>query len=568
MTAEAPPSQAVALNRYTLLRLANAIRFFASSDVGGRAAALAGLLLGLLLGINGLNVLNSYVGRDFMTAIERRDGQRFLVQALLYLAVFAASTVAAVFTRFAEERLGLLWRDWITRQLSTFYLEGRLYYWLHAAGRLTNPDQRIAEDVRAFTTTTLSLALIFLNSALTMIAFSGVLWSISRTLFAVAVGYAALGSMLAVVLGRPLVRLNYDQSDREASFRAELVHVGDNVEQIALLHQERHLTARLLRRIDALVANLKRIIAVNRNLGFFTTGYNYLIQLIPVFIVAPLFIDGSADFGVIPQSSMAFAQLLGAFSVVVNQFPQLSSYAAVLARLSPLADAVGIDPQMTGGVTVAKDEHRFAFERLTLRTPHDGRVLLRELSLEVPARARIVVTGSSDLVLGALERAVAGIWESGEGRIVRPSLEDVMLLPARPYLPPGTLRELFAARASSEHAMEGPIWDALRTVAVEAAVERVGGLDVERDWDAVLSLEEQRRIGVARLLLAAPRFVVLAHLDAALGAERAERVLATLGARAVGYIVLGDCASSAAFETLVAIAADGAWTVTRPKEAA
>jgi putative ATP-binding cassette transporter len=46
-----------------------------------------------MLGINGLNVVNSYVGRDFMTAIERRSTPEFLAKALLYVGVFAASTV-------------------------------------------------------------------------------------------------------------------------------------------------------------------------------------------------------------------------------------------------------------------------------------------------------------------------------------------------------------------------------------------------------------------------------------------------------------------------------------------
>ena len=60
----------------------------------------------LLCGANGLNVVNSYVGRNFMTSIADRDKAQFLQLALLYIAVFAASTVVSVIARFAEERLG------------------------------------------------------------------------------------------------------------------------------------------------------------------------------------------------------------------------------------------------------------------------------------------------------------------------------------------------------------------------------------------------------------------------------------------------------------------------------
>jgi putative ATP-binding cassette transporter len=56
-----------------------------------------------------MNVLNSYVGRDFMTAIEHRNKAQFIEEAVLYIGVFAASTIVAVVSRFTEERLGLLW---------------------------------------------------------------------------------------------------------------------------------------------------------------------------------------------------------------------------------------------------------------------------------------------------------------------------------------------------------------------------------------------------------------------------------------------------------------------------
>ncbi len=474
--------------------------------------------------------------------------------------------MAAVFYRFTEERLGLLWREWLTHRMVRGYLAGQRFYRVEVAGTLANPDQRIADDVRSFTTSTLSLFLIFLNGTITMLAFSGVLWSISRLLFVVAVGYAALGSLCAVVLGRPLVRLNYDQADREANFRNELVHVRQNAEAVVLLHREAHFGARLQQHVGAFAGNLKRIIAVNRNLGFFTTGYNYLIQIIPALIVGPLFIHGTVEFGAIPQASMAFVHVVGAFSLVVTQFPSLSSYAAVLARLSALVEATeAIAARGAGGIAVAEeDEPRLAIAGLTLRTPQDGRVLVRDLSVEVPAGARLLVTAPNDVVMEALQRAIVGIWESGEGRIVRPGLDNVLLLPDRPYLPPGTLRELVAGIDPARPVPDDRIWETLRRVSVDDAVRRVGGLDSTHDWRDLLSLEEQLLVGVARLLVAAPQFAVLAPLAPSLGAERAAHILAALTERGVGYIVLGDRELSRdLFDAIVDISADGTWTHTR-----
>jgi vitamin B12/bleomycin/antimicrobial peptide transport system ATP-binding/permease protein len=165
--------------KLTIGRFVQAVRNFASSEVGGKAALMFAGLVVLLFGANGLNVVNSYVGRNFMTAIADRDKAEFILQAQFYIGVFAGSTVVAVIAHFLEERLGLLWRGFLTRGAVRLYLAGGTYYRMETSRELANPDQRIAEDVRTFTVTTLSFVLMVLNSVFQMVAFSGVLWSIS-----------------------------------------------------------------------------------------------------------------------------------------------------------------------------------------------------------------------------------------------------------------------------------------------------------------------------------------------------------------------------------------------------
>ena len=333
-------AQAIPL-KTTGRRFVRTVRNFAQSDVGWKAKLMFAALVLLLLAANALNVANSFVGRNFMTAIADRDMPGFIRQAFTYVGVFAALTLVAVISRFGEERLGLLWRDTMTRAIVRRYLADGNYQSLKVSGAVANPDQRISEDVRAFTVTSLSFTLMGLNSAFTIAAFSEVLWTISPLLFGVAVLYAAGGSLFTIVLGRPLIRLNYDHLDKEAGFRSELIHVRDNSEAIMQARDEESQTARLLSRLDDLVANFRKITSINRNVGFFTTGYNWLIQIIPALIIAPAFIEGKVEFGVITQSAMAFTALVAAFSLIVTQFQSLSSFAAVMARLSALAEVVG-----------------------------------------------------------------------------------------------------------------------------------------------------------------------------------------------------------------------------------
>jgi len=549
----------VPITRQTWSQFRRAVTDFANCEVGWRARGLFALLITLLFAFNGLNVLNSYVGRDFMTAISNRDSARFTREAIAYLGVFAASALVGAFYSFSEQRLGLLWREWLTRRLLGAYLDRRAYYRLSAAGVLTSPDERIAEDVRAFTATTLSFVLMLSNTAVTVLAFSGVLWSISRTLFAVAVLYAACGSALTVLFGRPLVWLNYNQLDKEADFRANLVHVQANAESIALLHREGRIGARLRRRFDDLTANMRRIIAVNRNLALFTNGYNYVIQIIPALVVAPLFIRGEVEFGVITQSAMAFSTLVGALSLVVTQFGSISSFAAVVTRLGSLADAMeqGLSPA-AAPIDVREDEAHVAYERLTLLSPGSDHVLLRDLSVSVPHGTRVLIVGPNDAAKVALFRATAGIWKNGSGRIVRPGLDGILFLPERPYLSPGTLRDVLVR--------EGVIGDeqiatVLHGLGLKPVLERTGGLDVERDWDDVLSLAEQQLFSVARVVLAAPRFAFLERPRTALGSEQTDRILSLLWERSITYLTLGDGGDSLGdYDAVLELAGDGGWT--------
>ena len=547
-------------------RFAVMMKELSRSEVGVRARILAALLILFMLFINGLNVVNSYVNRDFMTAIEHRQMDGFVKYALLYVLVFAISTGVAVLYRYFEESLGLLWRKWLTGHAVERYLDDRTYFRLYNTGELSNPDQRISEDIRALTASSLSFALMFLNASFTVLAFSGVLWSISPLLFAVAVAYALLGSLLAIFLGKPLVKLNYDQLDKEANFRSNLLRVRENAESIALLRREGRLKARLQRRLDELTANFQRIVQVNRNLSFFTTGYNYLIQIIPALIVAPLFIRGDAQFGEITQSAVAFGHLLGAFSLIITQFQSISTYTAVVARLNALQDAFKQKrPERSPTVDVNEACASVAYSHLTLCARRNGHVLVRDLSLSIPTGVCLLVRADSESAEKALFRATADLWDDGEGRILHPGHEEIFFLPERPYLPPGTLREALLRTGEEVRVPAERIIATLKSLSLEDALARIGGLDTEHRWSDILSLGEQQRLSFARVLLASPRFVFLDHPSRGLSECSLGELLALLRQEGITYLTLGDMADDPRFyDRLLEIADDASWRLRYP----
>jgi vitamin B12/bleomycin/antimicrobial peptide transport system ATP-binding/permease protein len=123
------------------MRLATAIKRFARSEVGWKAKLAFSAILALLIGANALNVANSFVNRHLMSAIEERQIGEFIRQAQLTLAVFAGSTIVAVVARFGEERLGLLWREFLTERRLAAYMVNETYHRLALSGELAKADR-------------------------------------------------------------------------------------------------------------------------------------------------------------------------------------------------------------------------------------------------------------------------------------------------------------------------------------------------------------------------------------------------------------------------------------------
>ncbi|HLJ94587.1 MAG TPA: SbmA/BacA-like family transporter [Gemmataceae bacterium] len=537
-------------------------KLYFTSDSRWQALGLLAALLALLLIISGLNVAISYVGRDFMTAITSREIHQITVFALLYVGVFAASTVAGAISRFVELLLGLRWREWLTRQFVHQYLTSHAFSHLNRRSEVDNPDQRISEDLRTFTTTSLSFLIMATNSVLTIIAFMGVLWSITPWLVLAGVVYPLLGTTLIVFLGHRLVGLNNLQLKKEADFRFELVHVRTHADSVALAQSEPAEQGRLEDRLAALVRNYRSIIAVLRNLKFVTGGYNYLDQLIPVLIVVPLYLRGEVEFGVVTQAAMAFSQIFNAFSLIAEKFQDLSTFAAVVARVGSLEEAMteSIEPSRQP-IQVAEAEAPVAYQQVTLRAPKDERVLVRDLSLEVPHGRRILLTGPNSAGQYALFHAAAGLWNKGSGHIRRPAHQRVMFLPEQPYMVPGTMRDQFRMAVRDGSVSDERIRQALGKVHLDDLVDRLGGLDTENDWGNALTLGEQQRIAFARLLLTEPDYAFLYNAASALSESQREEVYKLLKGTPISYISVGDLQPSllGSHDTLIELRPDGSW---------
>jgi vitamin B12/bleomycin/antimicrobial peptide transport system ATP-binding/permease protein len=540
------------------------IRLFFSSAARWPAISRFALLLTLLLAFSGLNVVNSYVGRDLMTAIAEKRWDGFITYGLVYLVVFALLTIVATFSRFSEERLRLQFRAWLTQFLVDLYMSRDRLYRLKASEKVVSPDARITEDVKAYTQALLFFLMTF-NASITSLAFLGVLWSITPWIVLVALIYASAGSAITILLGCPLVRLDNLQLKKEVDLRYQLILSRDMAEAITTLGEARTVRECLRDQLADVVSNNKRIIAVTRDLGLFTNGYNYLTQLIPLAIVAPMYMQGRVEFGVVTQAAMAFATFMNGFSLIIAQVETLSSFTAVTNRLDTIALALDqAGAQASSPIQVSHDDNRVAYERLSLWLRHDRRPLIDDLTLEVVYGSSLLVTGPDTAAGEALMMATAGFWDQGSGRIIRPGPEGIYFAPTLPLTVRRSLRsQLIADSPERRFFSDLDILAMLDKVGLAAAVRRVGGLDAEVHSPSDLSPVEQRLLLFARVLLACPRFVFLDRVGAVPDQEQDENVYRLLREVGISYLSIGDRHRLEAYhDRVLDICGEGRWEVT------
>ena len=340
---------------------------------------------------------------------------------------------------------------------------------------------------------------------------------------------------------RAVVGQNAQQLLKEADLRYSLVRLRENAESIAFYGGEAREAEEVGARLDRAVANKREILGTQRNLEFFTTAYTYLVQILPVLVVSPLYFAGTIELGVVTQSAGAFNHVLNDLSLIVNQFEGLSSFSAGLGRLATFVERMesycdasecAVDANAT---FVLRDEPRaaparrveateaaaaggavLAIDGLRLETPDGNRELFGDLSLEVRGGDHLLVTGASGAGKSSLLRAVAGLWDRGEGSVVRPPRNETVFLPQRPYATLGSLRQqlVYPKTVAEAAARDEDLRAALETCRLGRLA--ASDLDTVRDWGDELSLGEQQRLAFARVLVARPRLCVLDEATSAL----------------------------------------------------
>jgi ABC-type uncharacterized transport system fused permease/ATPase subunit len=513
----------------------------ASSEVI-RSWGMLALLIVLIVSLVAVNGLSSFWNRYVLDiVIEDRDLSKYYSTLGVSCLLIVVITLLVGFSKLVRKKIALDWYQWLSHYILRKYLSNRAHYKLNFKTDLDNPDQRLAQEIKPITDGGILFLATILEKGLEMTTFIIILSTISQSIAIYLVIYTIIGNLVAIYLTQELNRIKNAELKFKADYSYCLTHVRNHSESIAFFQGEEQESKIIDRRFNKILDNTKRKIDWERGQDIFNRGYQSAISVFSMFILTPLFIQDKIDYGEISQASYACMMFSSAVGVLIAQWGasgKLSSYIERLAKFLETLKEVIKQPEELNRIRTVED-NRFAFENVTLQTPDYEKVIIENLSCSVEAGQGLLIVGPSGRGKSSLLRAIAGLWDAGTGRLVRPSLDEMLFLPQRPYIILGTLREQLLYPKKDCQLSDQELEIILQQVNLQHLLNRIDSFDVELPWENILSLGEQQRLAFARILVSRPSFTILDEATSALDLVNEENLYQKLQNTQMTFISVG-----------------------------
>ena len=488
-----------------------------------------------------LNVWN----RGMFDALDKRDGSAVLYQTAIFFPLIAAVVGVAAGATCAKLTLQRSWREWLNAHvLDQWLISGRYYQLNLVPGDHTNPEYRVAEDLRVSVEAPVEFSIGVFSAVTSAIVFIGVLWFIGGELtipigstvlripgFLVVAAfiYAVLASGSMIMIARGFVTVSENKNQAEADYRYRLTRLREHGESIALLGGDTEERAGLDGAFTVVRQRWYELMLQYIRTTIVSQSSNGLAPIIPILLCAPKYVAGTMTLGEVMQAASAFMIVQVAFNWLVENYPRLADWTASASRLGSLLvslDRLGrAEREGTTGRIVRRQAEAGSLRlRDVSVTLDDGSAVVNEADIEIARGEKVLVVGESGTGKSTLVRAIAGLWPWGTGEILI-KFEGLFFMPQQPYVPLGTLRRAATYPLSPEEVDDAVVRTTVAEVGLGHFLDR---LDADETWEHVLSGGEKQRLAFARALIQRPEIIVMDEATAALdplGQEELMRLL-------------------------------------------
>lgn len=486
--------------------------------------------------------------KAFYDALASFDSGSFvdlMLQYLTYLGMIVGCIAAG---NWLGKVTVFRWRESLTKDMQTAWLDNHRHYRLLLEGEPDNPDQRIAEDIARLAEDSIYLFKYFIMNLARLVAFVAVLWELSGVqtfmvanitivihgyLVWIALAYSIVSTALIHLIGRSLQSLNINRQHREADYRATLLRVHDHSEQIAFYRGEPAENGRLNRYFLRIRKNWFALIAREFKVEVFSSAQMRVAWFLPIAATLPLYLEKAISLGGMMQAQSAFSNVLEGFGWFLNYYRRIIEWSATVRRVADFRSALDDVAPASLADGVAKAGHpRLVLSALEVHSP-SGVTLLDGIDLDMTAPAWLLIDGDSGVGKSTLLRVLAGLWPHYRGHY---SVQGTSLfLPQTPYLPNDTLRSVLSY-PSDRHAEDKEIAWALEVVGMHRLFP---SLDQQSDWSRILSGGEQQRLAIVNALLHKPDVLFLDEMTNQLDARTAVELTRLLKWHLPNTLVVG-----------------------------
>ncbi|UJR08556.1 hypothetical protein I4U23_012817 [Adineta vaga] len=578
------------------------------------SCALLAIYLTTLVSRTFLSISIAHIDGSIVKSLVQRNHRDFLRTIGIFLLVSIPASFINSFIRFVESKLALAFRTKLTHHAYAAYFRNQTYYRIsNLDTRLLTPDQNLTDDIETFTTT---LTHLFSHLTKPFLDVALISWTL---VVMVQQKQTARGLKEVPVLTIVVILLTFwalrklsprfgklvsEEARKRGLLRFAHTRIITNAEEIAFFDGHEVEKSWILKLYNQLRQQTNVII--KKKLSFIMLE-QFLMKYFwhscgMVFIAIPMLsyhesstadnpIGESLGISTRTEEYTISKNLLqsGADAVerIISSYKEIAQLAGYTNRVYTMLhvfDECALEryqriPMITEERSAIEMKRRVVLnkqaegqiiesveniiaENVPIITPN-GDIIVESLSLKITPAMHVLITGPNGCGKSSFFRIIRGLWPIHSGRLYRPNPSNFFLIPQRPYMCPGTLRDQIIYPHTLEHAFvnDDQLIEILNSVELQYIVQREGGLNVERDWKDILSGGEKQRLALARIFYHKPKYALLDECTSAVSIDVEGKIYERAKQLGITLLTITHRPSLWAYHThLLQFNGEGQWT--------